>query len=166
MEEQKTLLGKIVRERRRALGLSRDRLAELAGVSTSTIYRIECEDRDTTQANRRMVLAALNGSDGTDWAPYWIPCEKQKPVLPNGVNGHCPGSFLACFEDGTIKLVSGIVEWKHGDDTAFYDNADFDSPLHPKKITIDGEEFDIVPERIVAWMPLPPPYMEGKTECK
>ena len=80
--------------------------------------------------------------------------------MPTGVNGSSPGAFIACFADGTIKLVSGVITMKTSDGTAYYDMQDFDMTQHkPMSLVICGEECELVPERIVAWMPLMPPYV-------
>ena len=59
MARMTTPLGKRIREARRERGLSQAKLAELAGISLSTVQRIEREDRETTPANLVAVLRAL-----------------------------------------------------------------------------------------------------------
>ena len=54
-----SLLGQRIRSERKARGLSQRRLAKLAGVSFTTIQRIETDNRRTTANNLAAVLSVL-----------------------------------------------------------------------------------------------------------
>ena len=59
-----------IKARRKALGLSLDRLAALSGVSWSTLQRLEAGTRNTYQTNIRMIeLTLLEAEKGATTAP-------------------------------------------------------------------------------------------------
>ena len=64
-----------IKTRRKALGLSLDRLAALSGVSWSTLQRLEAGDRKTYKTNIRMVELTLDEAERGRNCP-----SKAKPI--------------------------------------------------------------------------------------
>jgi len=52
-------IGKVIREQREIYGLSSDRLADIAGVATSTIKEIESGSRNPTFGMLQNILGAI-----------------------------------------------------------------------------------------------------------
>jgi len=59
--------GQVLRQLREARGITRQRLAEEAGVAVATLARVECGQVEPTRATRAVIAGAL----GLDPAAIW-----------------------------------------------------------------------------------------------
>jgi len=131
---------------------------DIADNSTDTVKTLR-EAADTIEALSAKVRAANMERSTAYYNGGWIPVKEKAAEFP----------CLACDSLGNPPFIPmGVVTFENGKgEIRCYEGKDYkfngyEEFMKGKEITLaDGEKARILPQEIIAWLPLPEPYKEG-----